>query len=597
MTDGSIGIVETQTVELFVPPNELQLDCGRRLGPIQVAYETYGRLSEGKDNAVWICHALSGDAHVAGRHSPEDRKPGWWDEMVGPGKPIDTDRYFVVCSNILGGCKGTTGPCSINPATGEPWGLDFPVVTIADMVRVQKALADHLGLERLLAVVGGSMGGMQVLEWATRFPDVVVSAIPVATTACLSAQAIAFNAVGRHAIMADARFRDGDCAKGAASREGLAIARMIGHITYLSERSMDDKFGRALRHAEKYRYDFDSAFAVETYLDYQGQRFVERFDAKSYLYITKAMDYFDLAGLYGSLREAFARTRCRFLIGSFTSDWLFPPEQSQEMVRALLAGGRDVTYCNIESPYGHDAFLLEPETLGGLLRGFLGSTLRRVRSGRAVLPFAQNGQSERELIGRRPDFPVIERLVEPGSAVLDLGCGDGRLLQLLAIDRGVRTCGVEIKQPRVLEAVGRGLTAIQHDLDRGLPEFADRSFDYVVLSQTLPEVRNPQLVLREMLRIGRYAIISFPNFAHWQARWRLAGCGVAPQTASLPNTWYDTERIRFLSLRDFEDFCNLMGVTTVGRVCLDGCGREIRGPLLNLRTAQAIYIITDNRGG
>lgn len=589
MSSGSAGIIETQHVTLFEPPNELELDCGRRLGPIQVAYETYGQLSDNRDNVIWLCHALSGDAHVAGKHSEDDSKTGWWDIMVGPGKPIDTEKYFVVCSNILGGCKGTTGPSSINPATGRPWGLDFPVVTIWDMVRVQKALTEHLGIEKLLAVIGGSMGGMQVLEWAIKYPDTVVSVLPIATTARLSAQAIAFNAVGRNAILKDPDFRNGQATGQSYSGQGLAIARMIGHITYLSEQSMHEKFGRTLRHADNYRYDFNSEFSVETYLDYKSQSFVERFDANSYLYITKAMDYYDPAGSTGSLNEAFSSVKSRFMITSFTSDWLFTPEQSQQMVRALLACGKDVTYCNIDSPYGHDAFLLEPEVLGELLSGFLASGLRKVRTGRMVSPNAE-GDSADEQVGRF-DYPVIERLIEPNTRVLDLGCGDGRLLQLLSEDRDVYACGVEIDQSCVLETVGRGVTVIQHDMDKGLPEFPDHSFGYVILSQTLLEVLNPELVLKEMLRIGCHAIVSFPNIAYWQARWQLAVGGRAPVTRNLPRAWYQTERVRFVSLDDFEAFCERIGARIVDRRFLGPNGRQIKR-FANLRAEQAIYVIS-----
>ncbi len=590
--EGSVGIVRPQTVTLFAGGDELELDCGRRLGPIDVVYETYGRLSGAKDNVVWLCHALTGDAHVAGKYSEDDENVGWWEDFVGPGKTIDTDKYFVVCSNILAGCKGTAGPGSVNPQTGKVWGLDFPVVTIGDMVRVQKALLDHLGIERILCVIGGSMGGMQVLEWATRYPEVVVSAIPIATTPRLSAQAIAFSAVGRNALLADPNFKNGEYTADALPSMGLGIARMIGHITYLSEQSMHEKFGRTLRNGDKYAYDFNDEFSVETYLAYQGRKFIERFDANSYLYITRSMDYYDLSETYGSLDEAFARTDSRFLLASFSSDWLFTPEQTQQMVRSLLANGKDATYCNVESPYGHDAFLLEPEILGSLVSGFLSSNLRKVRTGSPVLPISDASDSDQAAILDRAEYPIIERLIKPESRVLDLGCGDGGLLQLLGTERNVVGCGLEIVQERVLEAVNRGITVVQHDMDRGLPEFPDDSFDYVILSQTLPEVYNPELVFKEVIRIGKFAIVSFPNFAHWQARWKLAVAGVAPVTSRLPGTWYDTDRIRFLSLRDFEEFCSLMGAKLVDRYFLDASGREIKKGLLNLRTEQAIYVIT-----
>jgi len=373
----SVGIVETKYYTFAEPPNEMPLDSGAKLGPITLAYETYGELDEHRRNAILICHALSGDAHVAGYHSPEDRKPGWWDAMVGPGKAFDTSRYFVVCPNCIGGCKGSTGPSSINPATGRPYGRSFPVVTIADMVRAQKHLIDHLGIKKLLTVVGGSMGGMQVLEWAISYPDMVHTAIPIATTARLNAQGIAFNVVGREAILNDPNYRGGDYYDAEPPKRGLAVARMLGHITYLSEESMRQKFGRQLRGKNAYGYDFEVDFQVESYLQYQGQAFTERFDANSYLYITRAMDYFDLAEKHGSLEAAFRGVKARFLIIAFSSDWLYPPHQSKEIVSALRANCAHFSYYEIPSSYGHDAFLLERRALTDAISKFLDHNYRR----------------------------------------------------------------------------------------------------------------------------------------------------------------------------------------------------------------------------
>ncbi len=368
---GSVGLVETQLFTFAAPPHDLKLECGRTLGPVTIAYETYGRLSPARDNAVLVAHALSGDAHVAGLHTAADKAPGWWDDFVGPGKALDTDRYFVICSNILGGCKGSTGPGSLDPATGRPYALDFPLVTVKDMVAAQKALIDHLGIDRLLAVIGGSMGGMQVLQWAVDYPEAVALAIPIATTARLSPQAIAFNEVGRQAIMADPDWRGGRYYGRSAPARGLAIARMIGHITYLSDKSMHQKFSRHLQDKTAYGYDFATDFEVESYLQYKGDHFVKRFDANSYLYITKAMDYFDLAQGRGSLAAAFAGVQAKFLVVSFSSDWLFPSYQSKEIVSALRRNNARVVYTEIETDYGHDAFLLETEHLGRLVADFL----------------------------------------------------------------------------------------------------------------------------------------------------------------------------------------------------------------------------------
>lgn len=369
--EDSVGIVDQKSYTFAHPPNELELECGRTLGPVTLAYETYGHLNEEKDNAILILHALSGDAHAAGYHSRRDEKPGWWDIMIGPGKTFDTDRYFVICSNIIGGCKGSTGPSSPDPETGEPYALDFPMITIRDMVEAQRHLIDFLGIERLYAISGGSMGGMQVLEWVATYPEYVARAIPIATTASLSAQAIALNEVGRQAILSDPEWLGGNYYGVSNPHRGLALARMIGHITYLSEQSMHHKFARRLQDRSDYSYDFGTDFEVESYLKYKGGDFVKRFDANSYLYITKAMDYFDLARAHASLEQAFARTDADFLVISFSSDWLFPTEQSREIIRALRRNGLNVISADVKTDYGHDAFLLEADQIGWLISHFL----------------------------------------------------------------------------------------------------------------------------------------------------------------------------------------------------------------------------------
>jgi homoserine O-acetyltransferase len=335
----------------------LELDCGFTLAPVQVAYETYGTLNAAKSNAILVLHAFSGDAHAAG-------EGGWWAGMIGPGKGIDTDRYFVICSNVVGGCRGTTGPSSINPETGEPWAMSFPVVTISDMVRLQKLLIDSMGIKKLLAVAGGSMGGMQALEWAVAYPDSVAAVLPIATTARHGAQQIAFNEVGRQAIMADPDWNEGNYYGKKPPARGLAVARMVGHITYMSDASMREKFGRRLRAPDQ--------FEVESYLQYRGSTFVERFDANSYLYITRALDSFDLTQR-GTLPSLFEKMRMRFLVISFTSDWLYPSYQSLELVSALRSRNCDVAYCNLEAAYGHDAFFVEVKEQADLVRGFLAS--------------------------------------------------------------------------------------------------------------------------------------------------------------------------------------------------------------------------------
>jgi homoserine O-acetyltransferase len=352
----------------------LTLDCGVELGPFSVAYHTYGQLNADRSNAVLVCHALTGDQHVASTH-PITGKPGWWHLMVGPDKVIDTERYFVISANVIGGCMGTTGPKEIDPRTGKAYGLNFPVITIADMVRAQAMLLDHLGIEQLFCVTGGSMGGMQALQWAASYPERVFSAIPIACAARHSAQNIAFHEVGRQAIMADPNWRGGDyLLHGATPRAGLAVARMAAHITYLSETALHRRFGRALQNRERITYGFEADFQVESYLRHQGSTFVDRFDANSYLYITRAMDYFDLAAEHGGLlAAAFAKTKTRICVVSFTSDWLFPTAESRAVVHALNAAAANVSFVEIDTDKGHDAFLLhEPElfrTLSGFLNG------------------------------------------------------------------------------------------------------------------------------------------------------------------------------------------------------------------------------------
>ena len=381
--DNSVGIVETQFATLFEPPHVLKTGSGEELGPITVAYETYGELSDKKDNAIFVCHALTGDAHAAGWHAHEEKKPGWWDSFIGPGKGLDTNKYFVICANVLGGCSGTTGPGSIKPGTNEPFCLDFPVITVSDIVEVHSQLVTHLGIDKLMGVIGGSLGGMQVLEWASKYSEQLAAAIVIASAANLSAQGIAFNAVGRRAIRSDPDFENGRYYGGNGPRYGLAVARMLAHITYLSEDSIEMKFGRRLQHSEELAFDLmrETEFQVESYLHYQGKRFVERFDANSYLFLTKAMDYFHLGNAYGSIVEAISNTRARFLLVSYTSDWLFPTSQSQELYRASLQAGRHVSFIELESPYGHDAFLIQYEQLQELVGPFLNRTYDAIVEG------------------------------------------------------------------------------------------------------------------------------------------------------------------------------------------------------------------------
>ena len=370
---GSVGLVETQQVTLFADQPLALTSEEETLGPVDVSFETYGKLNAAKDNAIFICHALTGDAHAAGWHSDGDAKPGWWDGFIGPGKGLDTDKFFIVCANVLGGCQGTTGPGSVNPKTGERFCLKFPFITVQDIVDVHAELVRHLGIEKLLAVVGGSLGGMQVLAWSVRHPEQVHAAIVLASAANLSAQGIAFNAVGRRAIFTDPGFTDGNYYDNEGPRFGLSLARMIAHITYLSEDSIELKFGRRLQDSERFAFDMlkETEFQIESYLHHQGKRFIQRFDANSYLYLTRAMDYFHLGDDDVPLAVALEKATARFMVASYTTDWLFPSSQSKALVSALLEAGKHVSYTDLESPYGHDAFLIELAQLEKIVGPFL----------------------------------------------------------------------------------------------------------------------------------------------------------------------------------------------------------------------------------
>jgi len=370
--DGSVGVVKTEHLDLA----ELRLDSGKRLAPARIAYETYGRLNKGRSNAILVCHALSGDGHAAGKHRRNSRKHGWYDVAIGPGKTLDTRKYFVICSNVLGGCKGTTGPSSIDPTTGKPYALSFPKLTIADMVRAQKGLIDHLGIKKLFDVTGGSMGGMQVLEWAINYPDSVRLAIALATAASQHPMGIAFNEVGRNAIINDPEWASGKYYGRGQPGRGLALARKVAHITYLSDTTLERKFGRNRR--SKRNGKFTAEFEVQSYLNYQGASFVRRFDANSYLYITDAIDNFDLTdGGSRTLAQAFKDVKAKFLLVSFTSDWLYPPEQVERIYAGLAEAGVSVTYKKLDLPYGHDSFLVYNNTLGNALLDFLNKESER----------------------------------------------------------------------------------------------------------------------------------------------------------------------------------------------------------------------------
>jgi homoserine O-acetyltransferase len=578
-----------KTAELDQP---LQLELGGHLAAVTVAYETYGELNAARDNAILVCHAISGDSHVA-QHDEQD-DPGWWDIAVGPGKAIDTSRFFVVCPNLLGGCRGTTGPGSVNPATGKPYGRDFPTITVGDMVEVQHRLLAHLGISQLLAVVGGSLGGHQAVTWAIRHPDSVRGVVALATSTRLTSQALAFDVVSRNAILRDPHFHGGQYYDHPHGPDvGLALARMIGHITYLSREAMTEKFEADRVKPRDVAIEFEKRFSVGSYLGYQGAKFVERFDANSYLTLTVAMDLFDLGSTHQELTAAFRNARARWLVVSFSSDWLFPPDQSRDIVNALIANNAPVSYCDVHSTCGHDAFLLPNDlaVYGEMTRSFLDQLSPAPKAHPAVKDEAQGPTSI--FHQHRLDYERIAELIPPGASVLDLGCGSGTLLAGLRETNHRRLVGVELDEKKILTGISRGLDVIQADLNRGLGAFATGEFDCVVLSQTLQTVLDVEGVLTEMARIGRTCIVSIPNFGYHELRRMLAETGRAPKSAGvLHYEWYNTPNIRFFTIADFEDFCREKNFRVHRRIALDTGARVEVFEHPNLNADLAIFVIS-----
>jgi homoserine O-acetyltransferase len=575
----------------------LPLALGGELHRPTICYETYGTLNAAADNAIMICHALSGDSHVA-RHQAEDA-PGWWDIMVGAGKPVDTDKYYVICANVLGSCRGSTGPESIDPACGKPYGNDFPEITISDMVAAQRLLVDSLGIQRLRAVIGGSMGGQMVLCWAVEHPQAVRSAVALATAPRLTSQALAFDIVGRNAILHDPDFHGGRYQeKNTRPYSGLAIARMIGHITYLTRHSMQEKFEAKRNSYRKARTPFESEYTVGSYLGHQGDKFVERFDANSYLVLSRAMDRFDLGATPAELAASLRRSRCDWLVISFSSDWLFPPDQSRTLVNALIADDKEVSYCNVESNCGHDAFLLpqDLDVYGELIRGFLDSPADPQAAGRPWRTSPRQpacaGNSREAFPPERLDTRRIMELIPAGTSVLDLGCGSGELLDSLKRKGCKPLMGVELDEQSLLACLRRGVPAIQADLNRHLPQFPDKGFDVVVLSQTLQAILDVEGLITEIIRVGRRAIVSCPNFAYRKLRDMLYHRGLAPESPGiLRHHWYNTPNLRFFSLADFEAFCAAKQFHIRKRIALDTeAGREVENDP-NLNADLAIYVI------
>jgi homoserine O-acetyltransferase len=553
-------------------PGDVALELGGRLSDVRCAFETWGTLNGDASNAVLVCHAVSGDSHAA-RHDGSDA-PGWWDDLIGPGKPIDTDQLFVVCPNVLGGCRGTTGPGDLCPETGRPFGADFPRITVGDMVTVQKMLAEHLGIRRWRAIVGGSLGGHQAMSWVARYPDCTDMCAVIASSARLTSQALGFDIIGRNAIQTDPHFYGGQYYDQPKRPDtGLAIARMLGHITYLSTESMEKKFNADRHDPREIATIFEQRFSIGSYLAHQGEKFTTRFDANSYVTLTMAMDLYDLGSDRLQLMETFNDAECEFLIVSFSSDWLFTTEQSHDIVNAITALDKPVTYVEITTPHGHDSFLIDED-----IRKY--APLIRARVGGVDETVDQISEVEQLILGEIPS----------NASVLDLGCGDGHLLAELKRRGHQKLVGVEVAQDNILKAGCRGLNIIDYDLNNGLPAFIDYQFDIVVLSATLQAVANVEMLFEEMVRVGRRVIVSFPNFAYRTLREAYAVGGRSPKApGEFAFEWYDTPNRRFPSIADVHDLCREKSLRLEKEIYFDASsGKRIdadNDPNLNADTA------------
>ena len=553
----TVGAVAPQTLKLALPPEGFRLEKGGALPEIVVAYERCGTVTPGNDNVIFVCHALTGDAHVAGIRPGETEPDGWWEGMIGSGRGIDTDRYQVICANILGGCKGTTGPSTPGPG-GKPYGSAFPKITVRDIIEVHRLFLRQLGITRLAGLVGGSFGGMQVLEWAIRYSDEIDRVMLVATAASLNSQALAFDIVGRHAIVADPNWRTGDYyADENQPHSGLSSARKMAHITYLSQDLMDEKFGRQKRKEwleadsvfkRKIEDNFGTYFQIESYLQYQGEKFTRRFDANSYLHITLAMDEYDAAERFGSLEAAVAAISSRVLVVSMSGDWLFTPGQSTDLVAALIQQRKRASYCHLETDAGHDAFLTHISDLKRVIAAFLSPTQDPAGEPAPVKQWQQR------------HYQGIADLIPENSRVLDLGCGSGTLLNILKTKKQATGNGVEIDVDQVVTAIASGCDVLLEDVDDGLTMISDDSYDWAVLSETLQTIKRPRDLLRQILRVAGNAIITFPNFGHLGVRAQLLLRGRMPKGKHIPYEWYNTPNIHLFTLKDFLTLCRQEGI-------------------------------------
>lgn len=546
-------MVETHTLTLSLPEGGFRLEEGGSLPRVDVAWESCGLVKPENDNVVFICHALTGDAHVAGRYANENESSGWWESIVGPGKAIDTNRYRVICANVLGGCKGTTGPSSVNPATGRPWGSAFPRFTIGDTVEVYRALLRELGVTHLAGLVGGSFGGIQVCEWLAAHPNEVDKAVMIASGAALNSQALAFDIVGRYAITLDPHWHGGDYYDRPFEDRpnvGLAQARQVAHITYLSLDLLNRRFGRKQQEdwlakgaewLEAHAAKFGTTFAIESYLRYQAKKFIARFDANSYLQITHAMDRYDASVKYGSLDEVCRRITAKLLLVSISGDWLFSEEQSRNIAAAMLRQGKDVSYSHLDIKVGHDGFLTHTKELGKLMGAFFASIPTEVASEK-----------------RQKLAPIVEMIPE-GGEVLDIGCGSGSLLTLLR-EKKVRGTGIEIDFGKIVDGVRGDLNILYEDADEGLGLLPDAAYDVAVLSETLQTVKKPREILVKILDKAKEAVVTIPNFASIGIRLHLLLTGRMPVGSELPFEWYDTPNTHFFTFHDFRALCAKEGI-------------------------------------
>ena len=569
-TEPTVGTVAPQTIKLDLPPGGFRLEKGGVLPEIEVTYERCGAINPENDNVVFICHALTGDAHVVGMRPGEIESTGWWEGMIGPGKGIDTDRFQVICANILGGCKGTTGPSSINPATDKPYGSAFPKITVGDIVEVHRLFLRQIGVMRLAAVMGGSFGGMQVLEWLIRYSGEIDKGIAIASAANLNSQALAFDIVGRHAIIGDPNWNTGDYYDSEnLPYKGLSSARKLAHITYLSQQLMDAKFGREKRpewltadpdFRNTIDRNFGTFFQVESYLQYQGDKFIQRFDANSYLHITLAMDEYDIEERYQTLDAAFADITSRVLIVSLSGDWLFMPEQSEELVTALVRQKKQVSYCHLDAAAGHDAFLTHINDLKRVVKAFMPASPDAEQAGET-----KDSGTIRQWQLRH--YQNVVDLIPQGGRVLDLGCGNGSLLNILKQLRDCNGNGVEIDVEQVITAIGSGCDILLEDIDDGLAMIPDNSFDVAVLSETLQTIKRPRELLQQILRVAREAVITFPNFACLEVRRQLLLKGRMPKGKQIPFEWYNTPNIHLFTLKDFCALCREDHIEILDLIC------------------------------